>query len=144
MPRNALAAAAIVLVASFAGRGDPPIMEDSSEAAAQTECGETSVLGSLVGPEDPSTGRQRGRISIRYRDPGTVVNLLSPYFGSAYSDIRVIPRPLVFLQGFRSETTGDGFLQELTLDWLGDLELEIVPPGCPVVVVRCNPRGCAG
>ena len=133
----------------------PPEATESG-AAAETDCGHVLVPASLVDPEDPGTGRQRGRISIRYRDPGTAVSLLSPYYGSAHSDIHVIlnphlssrgsviPRPLVFLQGSRSARTGDGFLQELTLDWLGDLELEVAAPGCPAVTVRCSARRCAG
>ena len=140
------ALATLVFTSSFgaATTPSPSATAGSSETPAQASCEGASVTASLQEASDPETGLQRGRFSIFSQDPATAVTLVSPYFGSAHSDIPRHPRPLAFLSGIRYERTGNGFIRELTVDWLGDLELEIGAPGCPAVAVRCNTRSCAG
>ena len=140
------ALATLVFTSSFgaATTPSPSATARSSGTPAQASCEEASVTASLPEASDPETGLQRGRFSIFSQDPATAVTLVSPYFGGNHSDIPGSPRPIAFISGLRYESTEDGFSQELTLDWLGDLELEIGAPGCPAVAVRCNTRSCAG
>lgn len=87
----------------------------------------------------------RVRLTVWYSDPGTSIHLVSPYYGSAHSDIRSLPRPLAFLSDFSFERSGvDGRLQRLTISWLGELELAIRSPGCAPVPLRCDERTCTG
>ena len=139
-----VALAALAFSASFgtATTPSPHLPVRGSAAPTQPACEQAAVTALLLEPSDPETGLRSGRFSILFRDPATAVTLVSPYFGSAHSDVPGTPRALTFLSGIRHQRTRNGFIRELTLDWFGDLELEIGAPGCPAVTVRCDARSC--
>lgn len=141
--RAALAGLAFSASFGTATTPSPRLPVRGSAAPAPAACELPAVTALLLEASDPETGLRRGRFSIHFQDPATAITLVSPYFGSAHSDVPGTPRALTFLSGIRHQRTRTGFVRELTLDWFEDLELEIGAPGCPVVTVRCDARSCA-
>lgn len=130
--------------AAAAGEGAP---KGASQRDAAPDCSLLRFLATEVheGFVDERERVSRLRLSLWYSDPGTSIHLISPYYGSAHSDIRSIPRPLAFLSDFSFERSGaEGRVQRLTISWIGELELAIRSPGCPPVPLRCDERTCTG
>lgn len=124
--------------------------EGAPAAAAQEEAAPDCGFRFLATPVHEGFVDERERVSrmrftLWYSDPGTSVHLVSPYYGSAHSDIRSIPRPLAFLSDFSFQRSGaEGRVQRLTISWMGTLELAVRTPGCPPVPLRCDERVCTG
>lgn len=134
------------LPASPPSAGAERVPAEASQDAADPDCSfrffATEVHEGFV---DERERVSRLRLTVWYSDPGTSIHLVAPYYGSAHSDIRSIPRPLAFLSDFSFERSGaEGRVQRLTISWLGELELAIRSPGCPPVPLRCDERACTG
>ena len=128
----------------------PAAGEGLPEVAAQVQGAPDCALTFLATEKHEGFVDERERVSrmrlrLWYSDPATSVRLVSPYYGSAHSDIRSIPRPLAFLGDFSSARSGaEGRVQWMTISWMGELELAISTPGCPPVPLRCDERTCTG
>lgn len=140
-----------LLGAPFPAAPSPPAPGESLPAAAAEQDAAPDCSFRFLATEthegfvDERERVSRLRLTLWYSDPGTSIHLVSPYYGSAHSDIRSIPRPLAFLSDFSFERSGaEGRVQRLTISWLGELELAIRSPGCPPVPLRCDERTCTG
>lgn len=117
--------------------------------AAQTACRGLSIVPSHRGAAEAETGMQRARLRVSHPEAGVAIALLGPYYGGLHDDvptnitsIPTAPRPLAFVSDLSYDRTGDAFTQELTVSWLGRLELEVAAPDCNPVRVTCNTTSC--
>lgn len=129
--------------------------ETASEAAAggpaaQTACRGLSVVPSHRGAAEAEIGMQRTRLRVSHPEAGVAIALLGPYYGGPHDDvptnitsIPTAPRPLAFVSDLSYETAEGAFTQELTVTWLGRLELEVAAPDCSPVRVTCDSTTCS-
>lgn len=130
--------------AAAGGGGDLP-----GAPAAQTACRGLSIVPSHRGAVDAEIGLQRTHLRVSHREAGVAIALLDPYYGGPDDDvptnitsIPTAPRPLAFLSDLSYERTEGAFTQELTVSWLGRLELEVAAPDCSPVRLTCDSTTC--
>lgn len=117
--------------------------------AAQTACRGLSIVPSHRGAAEAEIAMQRARLRVTHPEAGVAIALLGPYYGGPDDDvpsnipaIPTAPRPLAFVSDLSYERTEGAFTQELTVSWLGRLELEVAAPDCSPVRVTCDTTTC--
>lgn len=117
--------------------------------AAQTACRGLSIVPSHRGAAEAEIGMRQARLRVSHPEAGVAIALLGPYYGGPHDDvptnipaIPTAPRPLAFVSDLSYERTEGAFTQELTVSWLGRLELEVAAPDCSPVRVTCDTTTC--
>lgn len=124
-------------------------VEPPDGRAAQTACRGLSIVPSHRGAAEAEIAMQRARLRVTHPEAGVAIALLGPYYGGPDDDvpsnipaIPTAPRPLAFVSDLSYRRTEGAFTQELTVSWLGRLELEVAAPDCSPVRVTCDTTTC--
>lgn len=106
---------------------------------------EVTFLGS-----DTAAGIASGDLTLDAGDPETALDFARPYTiqvpdGGANLDIpNLRPTIGVFVSNLKFSTVGEGFRQNMTIEWISELEVRAGGPDCAPVTVTCDLGGCAG
>lgn len=117
--------------------------------AGQAACARLTVSAVHRGIRDPESGLRSAHLRVSSATDGAQITLVEPYYGGMHDDslsnITVIPsnsRPLAFVSDLSPRVTADGNDDELTISFLGRLELLVDAGGCDPVRVRCDATAC--
>ncbi len=95
-----------------------------------------------------NTGLLRGTLHLESAGPDTALDLIKPYAtvvprGGDNLDIpNLEPTVGVFVSKLRFSRKGDGFTQNMDVEWTGALEVLAEAPDCAALAVRCDASGC--
>lgn len=99
-------------------------------------CGDLSIAAQHQGIPDPTEGLPRGVFRLSGLSPETAVDVSAPYRPGW-------PHPAPSAAIIR-EFAGTGSSDwQLTIEWIGTLELAVVTPGCKPVAIRCSVVDCS-
>ena len=117
--------------------------------AGQAACARLTVSAVHRGVRDPGSGLRSAHLRVSSAADGAQITLVEPYYGGVHDDslsnITVIPsnsRPLAFVSDLSPRVTADGNDDEMTISFLGRLELLVDAGGCDPVRVRCDATAC--
>lgn len=134
-----------------AANGPPPNRAGATPEApaAQAACPRLEVSAAHRGVRDPESGLRAAHLRVSSAADGARITLVEPYYGGVHDDslsnISVIPsnsRPLAFVSDLAPRVTADGHQDEMTIAFLGRLELLVDADGCDPVPVRCDATAC--
>ena len=92
----------------------------------------------------------RGELTLLADDPAVGLHFAKPYTievpaGGANLDVPGLrPTVGVFVSNLGFSTLGEGFRQTMTIEWLSELEVRAIEPGCEPLLVSCDQAGCTG
>lgn len=128
--------------------GAPPEAPPETPAG-QAACARLTVSATHRGVRDPESGLRSAHLRVSSAADGARITLVEPYYGGVHDDllsnITVIPsnsRPLAFISDLSPRVTADSHDDELTISFLGPLELLVDAGGCEPMRVRCDATAC--
>ena len=147
--RSFLAAAAVVGLVFLTGCDAPPrmIVPEPPPPEPPPPCSGFSLQVAFLG-QGEAAGIGRGELMLDVDHPHPTLVLQSPYTtqvpdGGANLDIPGLrPTVGVFLSNLAFESTDRGFRQTMTLEWLSELKVRALEPGCDPLHVSCDLSGC--
>ena len=84
-------------------------------------------------------GILRGVFELNDLSPDAAVEVLSPY-----QPLSPWPAPsAALIRGFGPASGAGADDWQLTIEWIGTLELAVDAPGCEVVTIRCDVTDCS-
>ncbi len=95
------------------------------------------------------SGLLRGALRLSSANPDTALDLMKPRItvvpeGGANLDTpNLEPTTGIFVSNLRFAPEGDGFVQSMDVEWIGDLEILAGRPGCSAIAARCDANGCS-